>query len=82
MRPKILSLGTCSGYPGAGSWADLDETLSKTQILVIWDLTSLTILVPCLALTKTPKTFPSLCEAVNDAKSEMVDFGNHCHGKK
>ena len=61
LRPKIWSLGTYLGYPGAGSQADLDETFSKYQILVILDPNSLPILVACLALTKTPKTFPPLC---------------------
>ena len=44
LRPKIWSLGTCLGYPGAGSQADFDETFSKPQIPVIWDLTGLPIL--------------------------------------
>ena len=62
LRPKIWSLGTYLGYPGAGSQADLDETFSKYQILVILDPNSLPVLVACRGLTKIPKTFPPPCD--------------------
>ena len=62
MRPKIWSLGTHLGYPGAGSLGALDETFSKFQILVIWDPNSLPILVACRETAKTPKTFPPWCD--------------------
>ena len=61
LRPKIWSLGTHLGYPGAGSQAALDEIFSKYQILVILDPKSLPILVACRETAKTPKTFPPWC---------------------
>ena len=61
LRPKIWSLGTHLGYPGAGSQAALDKTFSKYQILGILYLNSLPILVACRETAKTPKTFPPRC---------------------
>ena len=61
LRPKIWSLGTHLGYPGAGSRADIDKTFSKYQILALLDLNNLPIPVACHVTAKTPKTFPSQC---------------------
>ena len=63
LRKIFWSLGTNLGYPGAGSQADLDETFSKCQILVILDPNSLAILVAYRGQAKTPKTFPPWCES-------------------
>ena len=62
LRPKIWSLGTYLGYPGAGSQADLGKTFSKNQILVILDPNGLPILVACCETAKTLKTFPRQCD--------------------
>ena len=68
LRPKIWSLGTHLGSPGAGSLGALDETFSKYQILVILDPNSLPILLACHGTAKTLKTFPPLCESYSEEK--------------